>query len=248
MKKHNFIELNSDSVFKYFFTNNKYKYWFNDIIKEKTGIDLTNYHFTHNEINTGSKLKDYRMDLTLTDGTNLVIIEMQKIYSKSAIKKAFYYLFYMVGALLEKGNSFTSESNITLIMFNNFKEPSGSEKEKLSHELQANEIYHKYKFLKSYQIYLPQYNKKSYNILNKIDKRLCLFNCKSFDEMHEIVDNEEDLKIVKKLEELSMDEKFIKTYDVEKVNQKLMNSMKEEGIEEGIERGIEQGIERGIEL
>ena len=37
-----------------------------------------------------------------------------------------------------------------------------------------------------------------------------------------------------------MDEKFIKSYDVEKVNQKLMNSMKQEGIEQGIEqRNIE---------
>ena len=83
---------------------------------------------------------------------------------------------------------------------------------------------------------MKEYDKKSYNKLNLIDKRLCLFNCTSFEEMHELVDNEDDLKIVKKLEELSMDEKFIKSYDVEKVNQKLMNSMKQEGIEQGIEQ------------
>ena len=239
-KKLDFIELYSDSAFKYFFKHDKLKYWFIDIIKEKTGIDLSKYHLTNNEINTGSILKDCRMDITLTDSKNLVIIEMQNDYYKSAIKKAFYYMFFMTGSLLESGNNFKESGNITLIMFNNFKEPSGSKKEKLSHELQANEIYHKYDFLKSYQIYLPEYYNKSYNSLSKIDKRLYLFNCKDFKEMHDIIDNEEDLKILKRLEELCMDEKFIKNYDAEKVNKKLMNSIKEEGFEEGIEQGIEK--------
>ena len=119
----------------------------------------------------------------------------------------------------------------------------------ITHEFRAVEIDHKYDFVKRYEIYLPVYYKLSYNNLNRIDKRLYLFGCKSYEEMHDVIDNEEDLKILEELERLGMNERFICEYDREKVNKKLMNSLRNEGIRAGEIRGIREGeIRRNIEV
>ena len=134
-------------------------------------------------------------------------------------------------------------------MFNNFYNRTDKKQPIVTHVFKAVEIDHKYDFVKSFEIHLPIYYKLSYNSLNKIDKRLYLFKCKSYKEMHDIIDNKEDLKILEELERLGMNRRFVCEYDREKVNKKLMNSLKNEGIEQGIQQGIEQGVEkRNIEI
>ena len=44
-----------------------------------------------------------------------------------------------------------------------------------------------------------------------------------------------------------MDNDFMNDYDYEKVQKKLMNSIRYEGYEEGLQKGIEQGIEQGAQ-
>ena len=58
-----FIVLVSDTTFKYLYKNEKTRVWFNNIIKDKFNLDLTNFKLIDNEVNTGNNLKDYRMDL-----------------------------------------------------------------------------------------------------------------------------------------------------------------------------------------
>lgn len=254
MIKPRFIKLMSDTTFKYMWKKNNTKKWFVEIIKDKTGIDLSNYYITDNEINTGDILKDSRTDITLTDGVNkVVIVEMQDQYSDSAMIKALLYLFRSSGTLFEEGNEYDKNATTTLIMFNNFYNKKDRTQPIVTHEFKAVEINHKYDFVKSYEIYLQIYYKLSYNNLNKIDKRLYLFRCKSYKEMYDIIDNTEDLKILEELERLGMNKKFICEYDREKVNKKLMNSLKSEGIREGEIKGEIRGeirgrMERNIEV
>ena len=237
MKKPRFIKLVSDTTFKYMWKKRKTKKWLVEIIKDKIGIDLTNYYITNNEINTGDILKDSRTDITLTDGVNkVVIVEMQNQYSSSAMIKAIYYLFRSSGTLFEEGDDFNEKATTTLIMFNNFYNKKDKKTSIVTHEFKAVEIEHLYDFVKSYEIYLPVYYKLCYNNLNKIDKRLYLFGCKSYKEMHEVIDNKDDLEILEELERLGMNRKFISEYDTEKVNKKLMNSLRNEGKLEGIEQ------------
>ena len=162
---------------------------------------------------------------------------MQNEYSKSAMLKAIYYLFRSTGTLFEEGENFTENSTTTLIMFNNLYNKENKKVPIVTHEFKAIEINHKYEFVKSYEIYLPVYYKLEYNSLNKIDKRLYLFRCKSYKEMHDIIDNKKDLEILEELEMLSMNRKFLCEYDREKVNKKLMNSLRTEGFEEGEIKG-----------
>lgn len=65
-----------DTVFKYLFKSQEYRSWFLEIIKLKTGIDLSEYKLIDNELNTGTIIKDYRLDLLLEKDDINVIIEI----------------------------------------------------------------------------------------------------------------------------------------------------------------------------
>lgn len=99
--------------------------------------------------------------------------------------------------------------------------------------------------IESYEIYLPNYEKKCYDKYDEMERRLVLFNARSFEEMEDITKDSFDLKIIKELRNLSMDEVFLTEYEKEKVQEKLVNSAFQEGINKGMEQGIEQGIEQG---
>ena len=245
MKKR-FVKLVSDTTFKYMWKKDISKKWFVEIIKDKIGIDLSDYYITDNEFNTGDILKDSRCDITLTDGVNkVVIVEMQNEYSMSAMIKALLYLFRSTGTLFEEGDDFNLDSTTTLIMFNNFYNRIDRTVPVVTYQYGAVEIDNKYDLVKSYEIYLPVYYKLGYNNLDKIGKRLYLFRCKSYKEMRDIIDNEEDLRVLEELEMLGMNRKFVSEYDREKVNKKLMNSLRNEGRLEGKLEGISQ---RNIEI
>ena len=87
-KKLEFVSLVSDTVFKYMWKNEATRSWFNEIILEKTGIDLSNFELVNNEDNTGSSVKDQRNDIVLSDfDRDIVIVEMNSSYSESQDKK-----------------------------------------------------------------------------------------------------------------------------------------------------------------
>ena len=115
-----FIELTSDTTFKYLYKKEKTIAWFNRIIKEKFHINLTNYKLIDNELNTGNKIKDYRLDIILENEDNVVIIEMNKDYYNYQEKKNYQYLYRVAGSRFDKGESYKDKPT-KLILFNNFK-------------------------------------------------------------------------------------------------------------------------------
>ena len=82
-KKLKFISLISDTTFKYLFKNPETKKWLIDIVLNKCGIDLTNYKIYDNEDNTGSLVKDYKMDLVFNKDNDYVIIECNRFQQES---------------------------------------------------------------------------------------------------------------------------------------------------------------------
>ena len=94
-----------------------------------------------------------------------------------------------------------------------------------------------------YEIYLPIYKKMCYDSSNIIDKRLSMFTSNSYEDMKKTED-EVSLRVVKELENLSMNEIFRDEYDYENVQRKLINSVKDEGYEEGLQQGYENGSKR----
>ena len=97
-----------------------------------------------------------------------------------------------------------------------------------------------------FEIFLPKFHDKCYNNCNEIDKRLWLFGTKSFDEMRNIINNDDNLYILEELERLSMNDNFIDEYDHEIVTRKINDSYKIEGYNEGKIDGISEGKELGI--
>ena len=238
MNEPKFISLASDTTFKYLWKNEKTNKWIKEIIEAKTNIDLNNYKLTDNEMNSGSKLKDYRTDITLSNNKDTIIIEMNNDYYNSAEIKGRQYLFRKAGYSFEKGENYNEIRTCTLIMFNNYLKKGFEEQAVINSWFGAHELDIKYEDIKMFEIFLPIFNNMCYHRSNKIDKRLRLFSCKSYKEMYEIIDEKDpNYFIIKELERLGMNNKFIDEYDHEFVQKKLLNSIKDEGYEEGIAEG-----------
>ena len=117
--KPRFISLISDTTIKYLWKNETTKIWLNEIILCKTGIDLLDFKMIDNELNSGSRLKDYRLDLVFNNVHDNVIIEINNKYSLSSEIKGRRYLFRKAGNSFDSGEKY-SENNTTLVMLNNY--------------------------------------------------------------------------------------------------------------------------------
>ncbi len=243
--KHNkkepiFVSLVSDTTFKYMFKNEKTRDWFIDIIKDKTGIDLKEYHLVDNEMNTGNFLKDYRSDLVLSNNKDCVIIEMNSSYSEAVEIKGRQYLFRKAGNSFASGEKFTNDKKTILIMFNDYKKKKYDKYSIIYSWFGSHELGIKYDDIKMFEIFLPFFHEKCYDEYSEIDKRLWLFSSKSYEEMRNSVKNDSNLYIIEELERLGMNDNFVDEYDREIVNKKMMNSMRSEGEKNGIQIGMQK--------
>ena len=228
-----FVSLVSDTTFKYLWKNERTNSWIREIVESKTGIDLNDYHLSDNEMNTGSLVKDYRTDITLSNEKDNVIIEMNNDYYESAEIKGRQYLFKKAGFSFDSSESYEIRTT-TLIMFNNYLKKGFEEQAVINSWFGAHELGIKYEDIEMFEIFLPIFNKVCYHRSNEVDKRLRLFSCTSYEEMYSIVDKDDpNYFIIEELRRLGMNNKFVDEYDYEFVQKKLMNSIKDEGYEKG---------------
>ncbi|MCM1444713.1 MAG: hypothetical protein NC096_05405, partial [Candidatus Amulumruptor caecigallinarius] len=200
----------SDTTFKYLYKNERTRYWLQEIIKEKTGIDLTNYILIDNEDNTGSRIKDYRFDLLFNNGENneFVIIELNREYSKSVEIKGRQYLYRKASHGFDRGENYDNPPNIKLVMLNNYYNRTNKAIMNINYKLYNKDYELEYDDLEIHEIYLKPYHEMCYDKCSKIDKRLWLLGSKDLQEIIEKKDNDNKV-IVEELERLSMDSKFI---------------------------------------
>lgn len=239
-----YISMLTDTTIKYLWKNSTTRDWFNKIILDKTGVDLREYELVDGEYNSGSKVKDYKTDLTFSDKKNSVVIEMNRDYTEAGEVKGKRYLFRRAGNSFASGEEYKNDRKSVLVMLNNYKKKDFEECNTATYSLFSQELNHAYDDIKICEIYLPVYHEKSYNNLGKIDKRLWLFTCTSYEEMYNVVDDDESLYIIQELERLSMNDTFKDEYDAELVNRTMMKSVESEGYEKGkLEGKQEQTIE-----
>ena len=247
MYKLNFVDLKSDTTFKYLFKTDKGRLWFIDLILHTTGIDLSEYELYDNELNSGNNKKDYRLDLLLKNKSDFVVVEMNNS-SKNQSIKARYYLYRVAGKKFLEGEKY-EEANNKLVMFNNYLNEEIENLRIANYTLIDKDNNLELKELTISEIYLPNYKDICYDKANKTEKKLWLFNCESFEEMNSKNLNQEDKWIVEELERLAMDDKFIDDYDAEKVNKMMMKTEFDQGIEQGhIEGHNEATIEIAKEM
>ena len=232
-----FIRLTADTTFKYLYKDEDTRGWINNIIKQKFNIDLEGYKLIDNELNTGNKIKDYRLDLCLEKDGLVVIIEMNQDYYDFLESKNYQYLYRVAGKRYDQGETYSNKLT-KLVLFNYFKNHENENVKTANYQLMDPENSLVIKDIESYEIYLPNFKNICYD--NDVDISLSLFNAKSYEDMRKLTNNPTDLKIIRKLEELAMDEAFLFDYDHEKVRKKTENSIREESLRKGIEQGIEQ--------
>ena len=104
-----FISLLADSTVKYLWKNNSTKSWFNEIILDKTGVDLSNYTLVDGDYNSGSDVKDYRTDLTFSDGKNSLINEINRSESEAGEVKGRRYLFRKASNSFNSGEPYKND-------------------------------------------------------------------------------------------------------------------------------------------
>ena len=236
-----FISLMADTTAKALIKDYNYRWFYEDIIRFLTGIDLRRYTAIDNELNTGNKVKDYRADTIFLKGNTLVNIEFnQFVYSHTIIKNIRYALRMAGNGLLE-GEKYYHKF-ITQINLNNIiKDSKAREWNEKDYKL---EDYKSKAYLKDIRIItvdLSKYKGIVYDGTNKYETYLSMLTARSYEEMEKIVGDLKEGKIlVEKLKELGLDDKFGMYYDAEIVHKMEVNSARSDGRKEGRKEGAKE--------
>ena len=224
-----------------------YREFFKKAIKSTINVDISEYELYNNEINSGNKARDYRLDILLKKDNDFIIIEMNKNADKRTLLKARKYLYAVAGGGLVEGEDFKKMHTI-LINFNNSKYKNDKEAISVGYDL-INEKYNDViDDIKVYDIYLESLGNVRYNGSNEKETYLAMFRAESFEEMRDIANgNKEALKVVEELERLSENDEFRVLYDAEKMRRKEINSARLDGYDDGYGNGYEIGITKGKE-
>ena len=229
-----FISLMSDTTAKALIKDNHYRWFYEEIIKYKTGIDLKPYNLIDNELNTGNKVKDYRADTIFLNKDNLVNLEFnQFVYAHTMIKNIKY-------ALRMAGNGYLSGEQyyhrfVTQINLNNKIMTDKVKKwNKKDYKLEDYKTKAYLKDIRIITIDLLDYKGIVYDGTNKYETYLSMLTAESYEEMERIVGDLKEGKIImKKLKELGIDDEFGMYYDAEIVHRKEINSARSDGRKEG---------------
>ena len=242
-KKPRFIPLLSDTTAKALIKDEHYRWFYEDIIKYLTGIDLRGYKLIDNELNSGNKVKDYRTDLIFEKGKHLVNLELNQFVYRYTLVKNRSYVLRLAGYGYLSGEDY-KERYVTQINLNN-KIVNDGKKEKsiLNYKLQDPKYKRVLKNIKIMEIYLLNYKNIVYNGTNKYDTYVSMLTATSFKELEEIVgDLEEGRRIMEKLKELGLDDKYGAYYDAEIVRKKEINSARSEGYTDGKKEGKKETL------
>ena len=237
-----FISLMADTTAKALIKDDNYRWFYEDIIRFLTGIDLRRYTAIDNELNTGNKVKDYKADTIFLKRNTLINIEFnQFVYSHTIIKNIRYALRMAGNGLLE-GEKYYHKF-ITQINLNNIiKDSKAREWNEKDYKL---EDYKSKAYLKDVRIItidLRKYKGIVYDGTNKYETYLSMLTARSYEEMEKIVgDLKEGKIIVEKLKELGLDDKFGMYYDAEIVHRKEVNSARSDGYNDGKHDGRREG-------
>ena len=237
-----FISLMSDTTAKALIKDDHYRWFYEEIIKYKTGIDLKPYNLIDNELNTGNKVKDYRADTIFLNKNNLVNLEFnQFVYAHTMIKNIKY-------ALRMAGNGYLSGEQyyhrfVTQINLNNKIMTDKVKKwNKKDYKLEDYKTRAYLKDVRIITIDLLDYKGIVYDGTNKYETYLSMLTAESYEEMERIVGDLKEGKIImKKLKELGLDDEFGMYYDAEIVHRKEINSARSDGYNDGKQEGKREG-------
>ena len=233
-----FISLMSDTTAKALIKDDHYKWFYEEIIKYKTGIDLKDYKAIDNELNTGNKVKDYRADTIFLNKNRLVNLEFNQYVHVHTIIKNIRYALRMSGNGFLQGEKYYHRFVMQINLNNKIQSAKVKEWNSKDYKL---EDYKSKSYLKDVRIItidLRKYKGIVYDGTNKYETYLSMLTAESYEEMERIVGDLKEGKIImEKLKELGLDDEFGAYYDAEIVHRKEINSARSDGRKEGRKEG-----------
>ena len=232
----NFISILSDTTMKYLMKEERTRNIYLELFSHIIGIDLSNYKIIDNELNSGNKRKDYRLDLLLEEGGIIVNVEINKSMENYTTVKNLTYAFRLAGSRLEQGEKYTTKEVIQISLNNDKFEHDDTV---LEYEL-MNRKYNLVKNgIKIYDVYLVNYKDICYTGANEDEMLLSMLTAQTDEELKKITGNsKKGLVIMDEIEKLKLNDEFNAWYNAEKVEEKCRNSAYSEGYSEGVDNGV----------
>ena len=233
-----FISLMSDTTAKALIKDDHYRWFYEEVIKFKTGVDLKGYQLMDPELNTGNKGKDYRLDLIFINKTKLFNLELNQFVYPHTFIKSLKYALRLAGNGYIKGQQYYQRFVTQLNL--NYKIMSDKVKRRYSRDYKLEDCKYKDK-LKDIRVVttnLLDYKGIVYDGTNKYETYLSMLTAESYEEMERIVGDLKEGKIImEKLKELGLDDEFGAIYDEEIVHKMEINSARSDGRKEGRKEG-----------
>ncbi len=233
-----FISLMADTTAKALIKDYHYRWFYEEVIKFKTGIDLKGYWLMDPELNTGNRGKDYRLDLIFINKTKLFNLELNQFVYPHTFIKSLKYALRLAGNGYIKGQQYYQRYVTQLNL--NYKIMSDKVKRRYSrdYKLEDCKCKDKLKDIRVVTTNLLDYKGIVYDGTNKYETFLSMLTAESYEEMERIVgDLKEGKLIMEKLKELGLDDEFGAIYDEEIVHKMEINSARSDGRKEGRKEG-----------
>ena len=233
-----FVSLMSDTTAKALIKDDHYRWFYEEVIKFKTGVDLKGYQLMDPELNTGNKGKDYRLDLIFINKTKLFNLELNQFVYPHTFIKSLKYALRLAGNGYIKGQQYYQKFVTQLNL--NYKIMSDKVKRRYQrdYKLEDCKCKDKLKDIRVVTTNLLDYKGIVYNGTNKYETFLSMLTAESYEEMEKIVGDLKEGKIImEKLKELGLDDEFGAIYDEEIVHKMEINSARSDGRKEGRKEG-----------
>ena len=131
-----FISLMADTTAKALIKDYHYRWFYEEVIKFKTGIDLKGYWLMDPELNTGNRGKDYRLDLIFINKTKLFNLELNQFVYPHTFIKSLKYALRLAGNGYIKGQQYYQRYVTQLNL--NYKIMSDKVKRRYSRDYKVN--------------------------------------------------------------------------------------------------------------
>ena len=233
-----FVSLMSDTTAKALIKDDHYRWFYEEVIKFKTGVDLKGYQLMDPELNTGNRGKDYRLDLIFINKTKLFNLELNQFVYPHTFIKSLKYALRLAGNGYIKGQQYYQRYVTQLNL--NYKIMSDKVKRRYQrdYKLEDCKCKDKLKDIRVVTTNLLDYKGIVYNGTNKYETFLSMLTAESYEEMEKIVGDLKEGKIImEKLKELGLDDEFGAIYDEEIVHKMEINSARSDGRKEGRKEG-----------
>ena len=183
MQEKEFLSLLSDTTFKYLFKSDYGRIYLNIILQYLTSINIENYILIDNELNSGTKNKDYKTDILLYNEKDKIIIniEMNQFPSDITIYRNYSYISRIVSDLFHKGDKI-EKYKVIQVNFNNSYYKYDNRINNLSFVLRDKNYGYELDIVKIIEVYIPTYKGICYNGKNREEMFLSMFNAKSYNE------------------------------------------------------------------